>query len=164
MSSLCWEERTMREVTNRGFRGAADSRGLLHDLERIVDALRNHPALRDESKELLQKVATANTSNALNETVDLTNRLEQRLAPLVQLQKIVDDLDPHRLSKDEFKELWPKSPKEIISGAVESGRLRERRILLQAKDATTNRFLARMAFFAAMAALAVPVIDRALNG
>jgi hypothetical protein len=146
----------MRAESDRVFAEAGDPQGLLQELERVVEALRNHPTLRNEAKQLRQ---AATTNDALGRTVDLTNELEERLAPLLKLQKIVDDLDPHRLSEDEFKELWPKKPKEIIRGAVETGRLRERRILLQAKEATTNTLLAKSAFLAAMTALAVPFID-----
>jgi hypothetical protein len=106
----------------------------------------------------------ATTSEGIDkETLDLMKQLEQQLDPLAKLQKFVDDLDPHTLSPEKFKELWSKRPNEIIQGAVEAGRLRERRILLQAKEAETNRRLAYAAFFAALAALAVPFIEKGLT-
>jgi hypothetical protein len=140
---------------------AAGPQGLLQELESAVDALLNDPRLRDDAKQLRESAAKSDT---LDKTVDLTTRLQRRLAPVAKLQKIVDDLDPHRLSEDEFDELWPQRPKEIIRGAVVSGRLRERRILLQAKEARTNTWLARSAVFAALVALLVPFIDRGLSG
>jgi hypothetical protein len=104
----------------------------------------------------------------------LVKELEQQLAPLTKLtklKKIVDALDPHTLTEQEFKKLWRQRPKTIIKDAVVSGRFRERRILLQAKEAETNRKLARTAFVAALVAvlaalitLAVPFIQKALNG
>jgi hypothetical protein len=139
----------------------ANPRGLIEDLERALEALKEHPTLRATARQLREKATSGEGIH--KETLDLVTRLEQQLAPLAGLQKIVDALDPHILSRDEFNQLWSKGPKAIIQGAVESGRLRERRILLQAKEAVTNRWLALAAFFAALAALAVPLVEKALK-
>jgi hypothetical protein len=150
----------MSEESNRGLSNAAYATELFTELECALEALRKHPIIRTATRQLRDRVTSGEKID--KETLDtLVNGLEQQLAPLIKLQKIVDDLDPHTLSEKEFKELWPKSPKRIIQDALEARRLRERRILLQAKEAETNRWLARIAFIAAMIALAVPFIDKA---
>ena len=153
----------MSEESNRVMQRIRCPMGLLEELECAVEALRKHPILRAEARQLRER---ATTSEGINKET-LNSIMEQQLEPLVKLleplaklQKIVDDLDPHTLSKDEFKKWWSKRPKAISQDAVVSGRLRERRILLQAKEAETNRRLAFAAFFAALVALAVPFIER----
>jgi hypothetical protein len=151
----------MPEKSNRVPSDAAHSMGLLEELECAVKAWKEHPTLLAAARQLRER---ATTSEGIDkETLDLMKQLEQQLDPLAKLQKFVDDLDPHTLSPEKFKELWSKRPNEIIQGAVEAGRLRERRILLQAKEAETNRRLAYAAFFAALAALAVPFIEKGLT-
>jgi hypothetical protein len=55
-----------------------------------------------------------------------------------------------------------ESPRELVEDAVVEGKLRERRIILQAKEAQTNRFLAYAAIFASIVALSVPFVERFL--
>jgi hypothetical protein len=153
----------MSEETKQGLADAAHPAELLEELECAVKELKKHPTLLAAARQLRER---ATTSEGIDkETLDSMERMERQLGPLVKaldqlakLQKIVDDLDPHTISEVKFKKWWSKSTKEIIQDAAVSGRFRERRIILQAKEAETNRKLARIAFIAAMIALAGPLI------
>jgi hypothetical protein len=48
---------------------------------------------------------------------------------------------------------------EIVEEALKIGRLRERRILVEAKDAETNNWLARLTAAASIIALAAFIVD-----
>ncbi len=91
----------------------------------------------------------------------LLNMSEFKL--IAQLKSAVDKIDPHIIDEVELDRMMRKSPTALAREALLKGELRERRMIIQAKEARTNRWLAFVALIAAGAALAVPFIEKLLG-
>ena len=81
------------------------------------------------------------------------------LAKLRELIEFRDKIDPHVLTSDDLSALRRKRPMEIVEEALRIGRLRERRILVEATDAETNHRLARLTAAASIIALVAVIVD-----
>jgi nitrogen-specific signal transduction histidine kinase len=74
-----------------------------------------------------------------------TRQFKEDIEPLTTLVKTADVLDPHILTAEELEGLGHSPTDELVRAALTKGALRERRILLQAAEANTNRRIARWA-------------------
>ena len=70
---------------------------------------------------------------------------KEAFEPLTTVIKIADEIDPHVLTPEELTALGNSKTDQLVREAATKGALRERRILLQAAEANTNR---RIAWFA----------------
>jgi hypothetical protein len=75
----------------------------------------------------------------------------------------VKDLPPHALDADEIERLWGLRPDQIATEALRRGEYRERRLMIEALAVKTNQRLAWIAIVAALVALAVPFIGKAVE-
>jgi hypothetical protein len=89
----------------------------------------------------------------------LVETYKSALAKLRELIELREKIDPHVLTSEELTALRRKPPMEIVEEALKIGRLRERRILVEAKDAETNNWLARLTAAASIIALAAFIVD-----
>jgi hypothetical protein len=89
--------------------------------------------------------------------------LRTGLKSAMELLDHADKLEPHSLEEAELRALFKKKPSEIAMEALVEGKLRERRMVLQAKEAETNRRAVRVALGAAVIALAVPILPELLD-
>jgi hypothetical protein len=87
----------------------------------------------------------------------------RELAVLRELIDIREKIDPHVLTIDEIAALRSKAPAEIVEEALRIGRLRERRILIEAKEAETNQRLVRLTATASVVALIAVIVDVVLR-
>lgn len=76
--------------------------------------------------------------------------LSARLELMRKLTDLRDKIDPHVLYPEELKRLRAMDPGDLVDDALLQGRLRERRILVEAMEAATNRLAARIAVGAAI--------------
>ena len=81
-------------------------------------------------------------------------QLRDQLKSIGEIAKILDDIDPHSINKAEFERLKKKRPTELVEDALAIGKLRERRVIIEAKEAEINRKLARWTWIAALAGIA----------
>ena len=132
------------------------------ELRETVEALRRAIALlnRSDTVQGLTKELNDAVSAGDAETTETAARLlRTRLDLVTQLTKIAEDLDPHALDPSELDRLWRLPPTELVDEALFLGNFRERRMVLQAKEAETNRLLARAAIGASIVAVLVAVVD-----
>jgi hypothetical protein len=129
-------------------------------LERLIAYLAQGPALRMARERLEAAIETSDPA----EISEAAQALREELDVIAWLTKAVETIDPHVLDPAEFKKVWRKWPRVLVKEALVEGKLRERRIILQAKEARTNQLLALAAFAAALAAVAGPFIERWLSG
>jgi hypothetical protein len=93
-----------------------DLKGLFEELEGAVEALRE--PLRAAARQLRERVTTSGIDQ---KTLDLMKQLEQQLEPLVKLQKVMDDLDPHTLSPEKLhKAPCGRASRRLISAHLNS--------------------------------------------
>jgi hypothetical protein len=136
------------------------------DLVQVVRSLEQSIALLSQSEgvrfawEQLDAAIKGGDAEAVSEAAE---DMVERLNVVSRLTKTVDTIDPHVLELGQFQTLWKKRPKALVQDALVAGKLRERRMLLQAKEAETNRLLAYVAFVASMIALSIPFIERLLG-
>jgi hypothetical protein len=110
-----------------------------------------------------ERLATAINARDSKDVAEAAQAVLEKLEVITQLTKTLQTLDPHVLEEGQFAKLWEKRPKDLVEEAVVEGKFRERRIILQAKEAETNRLLVRTAIGASVVALAVPVVERLLS-
>ena len=137
----------------------ADRRELADTLEEYVAWLCESDEIRSATAEL--KAAMANRDRM--KAASAFGNLRQCWQEIEQLIKLIDQVDPHVLHRAQVRTLRKLGPIKLVEEALDQGKFRERRMLLQAMEAQTNQRLAWAAFLAAMAALAVPFIDRGLR-
>jgi hypothetical protein len=90
-------------------------------------------------------------------------QLRTGLKSAMELLDHADKLEPHSLEEAELRALFEKKPSELAMEALVKGKLRERRMVLQAKEAETNRRAVRVALGAAVIALVVPILPELLD-
>jgi hypothetical protein len=93
----------------------------------------------------------------------LVDAYRSALAELRKLTELRDKIDPHVLTSDELSALRRKRPMEIVEEPLTIGHLRERRILVEAKDAETNHLLVRLTAAASIIALVAVIVDVVLG-
>jgi quercetin dioxygenase-like cupin family protein len=139
-------------------------RDLAKTIGQSVTLLSDSRSVRTASADLRKAVDDGDPVKASDAATDLLARLEL----IRKLTRAADDIDPHVLAPSELERLWKMEPTELIDDALREGKLRERRIMVEAKEAETNRRLARIAIGAAvgasLVALAVPLVERLVNG
>jgi quercetin dioxygenase-like cupin family protein len=138
-----------------------------------LHVLRRHAELLDQAiswtaadrsyDDAARALASAMTSGDLEAVRQAKVEYERLLRELESGITLRDDLDPHALEPDDLAELRTKGSIDLAEEALLQGRMRERRILIEARQAETNRRLAWIAVLAAFAALSVPIIDRLLR-
>jgi len=130
-------------------------------LPRLAASLEQAIIFLSESKdlELLQTqldtaVREGNPTKATESAQDLAGRLNV----IVSLKGTLDKIDPHTIDPKQFQDLKNKKLTELVEDALVEGKYRERRMILQAREAETNQNLAWAAWAAAIAALITAVI------
>jgi hypothetical protein len=121
-------------------------------------------AARREVVEKLEKIIGSLCQSVLDELQGAMNatlqtgthvapQLHDRLKSISEIAKILDDIDPHSINKEKIEELKKQGPTELVEDALAQGKLRERRILIEAKVAEINRKLLRWTWVAAIASV-----------
>jgi excinuclease UvrABC nuclease subunit len=130
-----------------------------------VDALRRAIALLsgESVRSATMQLQSAVKGGDLEQTAHDAKRLRDELELVADVVETADKMDPHTVDKTAFKKLWRLRPKKLVANALEEGKMRERRMILQAKEAQTNQLLAAAAFLAAIVALVVPYLGPACN-
>src|SRR6266568_1675256 len=105
-----------------------------------------------------QQLDAAIKSHNPEEVSRIAGELRKQLELISQLTGTLEKIHPHTISRQQFEDLKDKSPTELTEDALILGKMRERRMILQAKDAETNRRLAWAAWAAAIAATLAALI------
>jgi hypothetical protein len=102
-----------------------------------------------------------NSPEGVNETAvaESVNDLLGRIKLAINLLDAADKLDHHSLPESEVNRLFAMRPRELAKEALRKGEFRERRLVLQAREAETNQRLAITAGCAAIIALIVPFLS-----
>jgi hypothetical protein len=129
---------------------------------KLGDTLEEYVAWLCESEEI--RSATAELKAAMDsrdrtKAASAAEKVRQCAKEIEELTKLIDQVDPHVLDQAQVKSLRKLGPTKLVADALHEGKLRERRMLLQAMEADTNRRLAWVAFIAAMVALSIPFIE-----
>jgi hypothetical protein len=127
----------------------------------LVDLLEQSIMCLSENANLYKAMQSLKGALAMQNAASIIQAADSLLPQLELIGKLtdaVDKIDPHKMEPAQFKKLRRMRPTKLIEGALAEGKLRERRIILQAKEAATNRLLAYAAFLAAIIALAIPFI------
>jgi hypothetical protein len=133
------------------------------DLGAVVAALRRSIAVLSRSETVESAARELNEAldqGDLTRTPVAAGRLNETLDLVKKLVKTADDIDPHVVDGAELDRLWRLAPDALVTEALLLGELRERRLVLQAMEAKTNRRLSSIAIGAAVVALLVPFVER----
>jgi hypothetical protein len=114
---------------------------LIEKLDEIVARLSSSPEVKSACERLNEAVKGADAHGAAND-------FKKAFEPLTTVVKIADQIDPHVLTPEELAGLGDSSTDQLVRKALTKGALRERRMLLQAAEANTNRRIARWAIAA----------------
>lgn len=116
-----------------------------------------------ETKSATEELKVAMASGDRTKAALAADKLRQPAKEIAELAKRIDQIDPHVLDPAEAKDLRKLGPIRLVEDALHHGKLRERRMLLQAMEAETNRWLAKVAVVAAVIALFIPFLERLLK-
>lgn len=79
------------------------------------------------------------------DSVGALPEFEEAMKPLTTLVKTTNAIDPHILTEKDLRGLGRSTTDELVRTALRKGSLRERRLLIQAAEANTNRTIAQWA-------------------
>jgi hypothetical protein len=127
----------------------------------LVERLEGAAALLARSEDVTNAARAFDAAKGRVEKEAAATSLTKRAELVEKLLDAADGIDPHVIDRNELDRLWGLTPEELADEAIMQGAFRERRLILQAKGEQTNRYLARVAALAAVAALLVPVVDQA---
>jgi hypothetical protein len=116
---------------------------LIEKLDEIVARLSSSPEVKSACERLDEAVKGPGAG-----AHDAANDFMMAFKPLITVIKIADQIDPHVLTPEELAGLGDSSTDQLVRKALTKGALRERRMLLQAAEANTNRRIARWAIAA----------------
>jgi hypothetical protein len=132
-------------VEGEGDTGTDARRAVAAKLEELIEFL-SQSAL-DELRGAMNTILQTDETKVAQAAPELHSRLEL----IKELAEFLDKVDPHSIPEREFQELFRKRPTELVEDALVKGKLRERRIMIEAKDAEISRKLLRWTWVAAIA-------------
>jgi hypothetical protein len=139
--------------------GQAARRDLVAWLEQAIGFL---------SQSALEKLNSATNPMQQTDATKIKRQLDEpmrsELELIGKLAKIMDDIDPHSIKEQDLETLFKKGPSELVKDALVEGKLRERRIIIEAKEAEiaaeeaeTSRRLVRWTVWAALGGVAAGI-------